>query len=181
MTCSYGDDMDNTFHGGDPNSACRSRLDSSLLVGLDVLCDSRRAFLNGARETPIGGVVTLLPTHSTVVEIVEIVPVDAELITACQRLNEARDLIALDDNVSNDPREPLVEMADILKVDLKRTTLEPRAALAKKNGPWGGARWRKKVENHGEFEPSRDRGFVYFRAASCGGRKSRPPVTFPAG
>jgi len=74
----------------------------------------------------IGGLVTLLPSHSTVVEIVETVPVDAEVMNACQRLKEAGYLIALDDFVSDDPREPLAEIADILKVDLRLTTLEQR-------------------------------------------------------
>jgi len=44
-------------------------------------------------------------------------------------------LIALDDYVSNDLRQPLAEMADILKVDWKLTTLEERAALVEKHGP----------------------------------------------
>ncbi|MGO9168927.1 MAG: hypothetical protein ACLP56_18825, partial [Candidatus Sulfotelmatobacter sp.] len=73
----FRDDMENVFHDVDPDIASRSTLDSSLLVGLDVLCDGRRAFLNCTRETLIGGLVTLLPSHSTVVEILETVPVDA--------------------------------------------------------------------------------------------------------
>jgi EAL and modified HD-GYP domain-containing signal transduction protein len=132
-------------------------------VGLDILCDGRRAFLNCTRETLIGGLVTLLPSHSTVVEILETVPVDAEVIAACQRLKEAGYLIALDDYVSNDPREPLAEMADILKVDLKLTTLAQRAALVKKHGPWRCRMLAEKVENHAEFVSARDQGFVYFQ------------------
>ena len=82
----YRDDMGNTFHGGDPDAASRSPLNRSLLLGLDVLCDGRRAFLNCMRETLMGGLVTLLPSHSTVIEIIKTVPVDAEVTTACQRL-----------------------------------------------------------------------------------------------
>jgi EAL and modified HD-GYP domain-containing signal transduction protein len=159
----FRDDMDNAFHNVDPDAASRSTLDSSLLVGLDVLCDGRRAFLNCTRETLISGLVTLLPSHSTVVEILETVPVDAEVITACQRLKEAGYLIALDDYVSDDPREPLADMADILKVDLKLTTLEQRAALVKKHGPWRCRMLAEKVENHAEFVAARDQGFVYFQ------------------
>jgi EAL and modified HD-GYP domain-containing signal transduction protein len=159
----FRDDMDNAFHSVDPDAASRSTLDSSLLVGLDVLCDGRRAFLNCTRETLISGLVTLLPSHSTVVEILETVPVDAEVITACQRLKEAGYLIALDDYVSGDPREPLAEMADILKVDLKLTTLEQRAALVKKHGPWRCRMLAEKVENLAEFVAARDQGFVYFQ------------------
>ncbi len=159
----FRDDMENVFHNVDPDIASRSTLDSSLLVGLDVLCDGRRAFLNCTRDTLIGGLVTLLPSHSTVVEILETVPVDDEVVKACQRLKEAGYLIALDDYISGDPREPLAEMADILKVDLKLTTLEQRAALVKKHGPWRCRMLAEKVENHAEFVAARDQGFVYFQ------------------
>lgn len=159
----FRDDMENTFHGRDPDVASRSTLDSSLLVGLDVLCDGRRAFLNCTRDTLIGGLIALLPSHSTVVEILETVPVDDEVVNACQRLKEAGYLIALDDYVSNDPREALAEMADILKVDLKLTTLEQRAALVKKHGPWRCRMLAEKVENNAEFVAARDQGFVYFQ------------------
>ena len=158
----FRDGMENVFCG-DADMASRSTVDSSLLVGLDVLCDGHRAFLNCTRETLIGGVVTLLPSQSTVVEILETVPVDAEVISACQRLKEAGYLIALDDYVSNDPREALAEMADILKVDMKLTTLEQRAALVKKHGPWRCRMLAEKVENHAEFVAARDQGFIYFQ------------------
>jgi EAL and modified HD-GYP domain-containing signal transduction protein len=159
----FRDDMENAFHSRDADAASRSTLDSSLLVGLDVLCDGRRAFLNCTRETLIGGMVTLLPSHSTVVEVLESVPVDPEVVNACQRLKESGYLIALDDYISNDPREPLAEIADILKVDVKLTTLEQRAALIKKHGPWRCRMLAEKVENRAEFEAARDQGFVYFQ------------------
>jgi c-di-GMP-related signal transduction protein len=159
----FRDDIENVFHSLDPDIASRSTLDSSLLVGLDVLCDGRRAFLNCTRETLLGGMVTLLPSHSTVVEVLETVPVDPEVMNACQRLKETGYLIALDDYVSNDPRELLAEMADIIKVDLKLTTLEQRAALIKKHGPWRCRMLAEKVENHAEFVSARDQGFVYFQ------------------
>jgi c-di-GMP-related signal transduction protein len=54
----FRDDMENMFHGVDPDAASASTFDSSLLVGLDVLCDGRRAFLNCTRDTLISGLVT---------------------------------------------------------------------------------------------------------------------------
>jgi hypothetical protein len=118
----FRDDMENVFHEVDANTASRSTVDNSLLVGLDVLCDGRRAFLNCTRDTLIGGLLTLMPSHSTVIEILESVPVDPEVLNACQHLKEAGYMIALDDFVSGDPREPLAEMADILKVHHDRAT-----------------------------------------------------------
>jgi c-di-GMP-related signal transduction protein len=159
----FRDDMENMFHGVDTDAASRSTFDSSLLVGLDVLCDGRRAFLNCTRETLIGGMVTLLPSHSTVVEILETVPVDSEVVAACQRLKEAGYLIALDDFVTDDPREQLVEMADIIKVDIRLTNPEQRAALIKKHGPWRCRMLAEKVEDHAEFIAAKEQGFVYFQ------------------
>ncbi len=103
----FPDDMENAFHDGDADVASRSTLDSSLLVGLDVLCDGRRAFLNCTCNTLIGGLVTLPPSPSTVVEILETVSVDTEVVNACQRLKEAGYLIVLDNFISDDPRAPL--------------------------------------------------------------------------
>jgi c-di-GMP-related signal transduction protein len=51
-------------------------------MGLEVLCDGRRAFVNCTRDTLIKGVVTLLPSTTTVVEILETVPPDPDVFTA---------------------------------------------------------------------------------------------------
>jgi c-di-GMP-related signal transduction protein len=159
----FRDDMENVFHATDPDFASRSTLDSSLLVGLDVLCDGRRAFLNCTRDTLIRGLITMLPSHSSVVEILESVPPDPEVIAACRQLKEAGYVIALDDYVAGDPRESLAEIADILKVDIKLTTLEQRAALIKQYGPWRCRMLAEKVETNEEFIAARDQGFVYFQ------------------
>jgi len=115
-------------------------------MGLDVLCDGRRAFVNGTRDVLLNDHVTLLPSDQTIVEILESVEPAGLVLAACQRLQEAGYLIALDDFVANDQRDPLIELADILKVDLKRTTIEERAAMIKRYGPWRCRMLAEKVE-----------------------------------
>lgn len=159
----FRDGMENAFHGGDADAASHSTLDSSLLMGLDVLCDGRRAFMNCTRSVLTGGLITLLPSQSTVVEILESVAIDAEVLAACHHLQEAGYLIALDDYVSDDPREGLAEIADIIKVDLKLTTQEQRAALMKRHGPGRCRMLAEKVEDHADFIAARDMGFVFFQ------------------
>jgi EAL and modified HD-GYP domain-containing signal transduction protein len=159
----FRDGFENAFTGPDSDAASRATLDSSLLVGLDVLCDGRRAFLNCTQDTLIKGLVSLLPSQSTVVEILESVQPDPNVIAACQQLKEAGYLIALDDFVSSDPREPLAEMADIIKVELKLTTVEERAALMKRYGPWRCRMLAEKVETRADFIAAREQGFVYFQ------------------
>jgi c-di-GMP-related signal transduction protein len=158
----FRDGVQNTF-AGDCDEASRATLDRSLVMGLDVLCDGRRAFINCTRDTLIKGLVTLLPSAATVVEVLENVPADHYVMGACQRLKEDGYLIALDDFVTDDKRAALAEMADIIKVDMKLTTVEQRAAIVKNYGPWRHRLLAEKIETRAEFTESRDQGFVYFQ------------------
>lgn len=155
--------VDDCFRAGDAEAACRSTLNTSMLVGLDVLCDRRRAFINCTREALLKDYVTLLPSSQTVVEILENVPADDLVQAACQRLKEAGYLIALDDFVTSDPRESLIDFADIIKVDLRRITFDEAAEIARKFGPWRCRMLAEKVETREEFAACKKAGFVYFQ------------------
>jgi c-di-GMP-related signal transduction protein len=98
---------------------------------------------------------------------------------ACKGLKEAGYLIALDDFVRDDPREPLTQMADIVKVDMKLTTPVQRVDLIKRFGPW---RWRllaETVETRQEFVAAGSRASSIFRDISSAGRKCWPPTACP--
>ena len=107
-----------------------------MLLGLDVLCDGRRAFVNCTRDILLKDYVTLLPAGQTVVEILETVPADDLVVAACRRLKEAGYMIALDDFTLGDPRESLTDLADIIKVDLRVTSPANVAAMMARYGPW---------------------------------------------
>jgi c-di-GMP-related signal transduction protein len=157
----FCDGLENAFHG-DTDEASRATLDRTLLMGLDVLCDGRRAFVNCTRDTLIKGLVTLLPS-TTVVEVLESVPADPDVVAACQTLKEAGYTIALDDYVANAPREALAEMADIIKVETQLTTEKQQSALIKQFGPRRCRMPAEKIETRAEFVRARDQGFVYFQ------------------
>ncbi len=159
----FRDGVENYFRSSDPETASRSTLDSSILLGLDVLCGKDRAFINCTREVLLKDYITLLPSNRTVVEVLETVPADDLVIAACQRLKEAGCMIALDDFTLNDPRVPLTDMADIIKVDVQQTTPEERAELMQRYGPWRCRLLAEKVETREEFFEARRAGFVYFQ------------------
>jgi len=154
--------LENTF-SGDSDAASRATVDSSLLMGLDVLCDGKRAFINCTRDVLIKGLVTLLPANSTVVEVLEDIAPDPDVVAACQGLKEAGYTIALDDYVADDPREPLVDIADIVKVEMQLTTLEQRAELVRAFATRSCRLLAEKVETQEDFVRARDQGFVYFQ------------------
>ena len=129
----FRDGVENSFRA-DPEMASRSTLDSTLLFGMNTLCDGRRAFVNCTRDVLLKDLVTLLPPDQTVAEILETVEPGDRVIAACKRLKDAGYLIALDDFGPNDPRLPLCDFADILKIDVRETKIEERAALMRRFG-----------------------------------------------
>jgi c-di-GMP-related signal transduction protein len=151
------------YFDADPDMAARSTLDSSLLFGLNTLCDGRRAFVNCTREVLLKDLITLLPSNQTVVEILESVEPDDRIIAACQRLKEAGYVIALDDFAPNDPRAALCDLADIVKIDIRTTTPEQREKILRACGPQKCRMLAEKVETPQEFREARERGFIYFQ------------------
>jgi len=157
----FRDGLENCF-SGDLDQAARSTVDRSLLMGLDVLCDGRRAFVNCTRDTLIKGLITLLPSTSTVVEIMETVPADPDVIGACRVLKEQGYMLALDDFVANDARRALLPLADIVKVEMQLTTEQQRAELMREFGQ-SCRMLAEKIETQAEFVRACDQGFVYFQ------------------
>jgi c-di-GMP-related signal transduction protein len=159
----FRDGIEDFFQSSDPDAASRSTLNTSMLIGLDVLCDGHRAFVNCTRETLLKDYVTLLPSEQTVVEVLETVPADDLVVAACRRLKEAGYTIALDDFAVNDPREALTDLADIIKVDLRATSAADAAAMVKRYGPWRCRMLAEKVETREEFVTAKKAGFLYFQ------------------
>jgi c-di-GMP-related signal transduction protein len=159
----FRDGTENYFSSSDPDGATRSVLDTSTLLGLDVLCDGRRAFINCTREILLKDYVTLLPPEQLVVEILETVPPDDQVMAACHRLKKAGYKIALDDFAVGDPRESLTELADIIKVDIRQTSAEESAAMVKRYGSPRCQMLAEKVETREEFAHARKAGFSYFQ------------------
>src|ERR1700730_10124128 len=74
--------------------------------------DNHSAFINCTRDMLLKDYITLLPSSHAVAEILESVPADDLVMSACQRLKEGGYMIALDDFAVDDPREPLTHIAE---------------------------------------------------------------------
>ena len=158
----FRDGIENFFRNTDADDASRSALNTSLLIGLDVLCDGRRAFVNCTRDVLLNDYVTLLPARQTVVEVLETVPADDLVVEACRRLKEGGYSIALDDFGVNDSREALTDLADIIKVDLRATAAADAAAMVKRYRPGICRMLAEKVETREEFSASKKRRLSLF-------------------
>jgi c-di-GMP-related signal transduction protein len=158
----FRDSMVNAFSCGDADGAACSTMDSSLLMGLDTLCNGKAAFLNFTRDVLLRDYAMLFPPDRVVVEVLETVTPDAEVIAACQRLKESGYRIALDDFAVADPRAVLLESACIVKVDFRSTAAAARAEMVRKLGS-SHRMLAEKIETREEFHAAQKAGFVYFQ------------------
>jgi c-di-GMP-related signal transduction protein len=71
----------------------------------------------------------------------------------------------------NDPREALTDVADIIKVDLRETSLADAAAMVKRYGPWRGRMLAEKAETREEFMAAKKADFCTSRDSSSAARK----------
>jgi len=159
----FRDGLENCCPSVDVDIACRITLDSSLLMGLDVLCGGGYTFINCTRDVLLRGHAAVLPPRSTVVEVLETVEPASEIREACQRLKEAGYLVALDDFVPNDPRETLVDLADIIKLDLPGTPRSEWQKMAKHYGSRHIRMLAETVETREDFLATHAMGFVLFQ------------------
>jgi len=86
--------------------------------GLDNIVGNNLAFINLTQELLVDELIQMLPYDRVVLEVLENVTVDKTLVKAIQELSEQGYIIALDDFVYNDDWRPLIEVADIIKLDV---------------------------------------------------------------
>ena len=159
----FRESSDDNRCSSDFESATSSTLDMLNVMGLDMVCDGRLAFINFTRQMLLKEYFRLLPPDKVVVEIQEKVPADETVLAACLQLKQRNYKIALDNFVPGDAREALVPHADFLKVDVR--SVPPGQGLAM-TARYTGAQCRmlaQKVETREQFTNGVRDGFTLFQ------------------
>ena len=127
------------FRGGPENffqprthSSASVITDATTLFDLDMLAGHARAFVNVDELALRLGAARLFSPDRIVVEILETVKPTKDIVEICQELRAAGYLLALDDFVDDPSYEPLVKLAQFLKVDFKLTGPDARKLIAQK-------------------------------------------------
>ena len=148
---------------GDGDFATRTMLDNTVIFGLEKLTGGLLAFVNCTRESLTEQLVDVLPPAMTVLEILETLEPTPELIGACRKLKAAGYRLALDDFVWAAKFDPLIEIADYIKVDFMLTGAEERKKLLKRVAGTKIAMLAEKVETQKDHEEARAEGFTLFQ------------------
>jgi EAL and modified HD-GYP domain-containing signal transduction protein len=152
-----------SFNDSDCESATRSTIDLSLLLGAESFTDGLPAFINCTREALCSGIAGTLPKDLVVLEILEDVPADEDTVLECIRLKQAGYRIAMDDIVSTEDRLPLLAIADIIKVDFLLADQAQQAAIAKRFAGRGVQLLAEKVETREQFQNAVAMGYTLFQ------------------
>ena len=131
------------------------------VMGFGPLTGGHVAFVNITRKTLLERRYEMLPVEGVVLELLEDVRPDPQVIEACQELKKAGYTLALDDLVSTSGMEPLLELADIVKVDFMLASPEQCHHAAKTSA--GYLCLAEKVENQEEFKQALEWGYHYFQ------------------
>ncbi len=154
----------NVFDAESPDRASSNVIaDAFLLIGLEALTGGKRAFLNFSRSLLVGDYALLLPREQTVVELLETIEPDDEVIGACRRLKARGYTLALDDFTWSEAARPLVELADIVKVDFLAVRGGQRRELARQLKPFGVVLLAEKVEAREDVEDGLAAGYRWFQ------------------
>ena len=154
----------NAFTGADDDGTTLEVIAGSLLaIGLKSVAAGKRAFINFGRDLLVDGLVPLLPKESVVIEILESIDPDEQVVESCRKLRALGYTIALDDFVWSPRFERLVEIADIIKIDMRLTSRADQQRLVPAWRARGIAMLAEKVETQAEYEWAANLGYDYFQ------------------
>jgi len=152
------------FGDADESAATNQVVANTLLNFSDVhRLGGKKAFLNFNRPLLLDGLHALLPKETSVIEILETVDPDADVVAACREIHEQGYAIALDDFADREGMNPLVSLANFIKVDMRATPRNEQERIIQAYRPLGLAMLAEKVETHEEFHWASSMGFDYFQ------------------
>lgn len=147
----------------DGDRATGSVLSNTLDIGLKNVCGGHLAYVNCTRNFIEGRLPIPFNGRQMVVEVLETEMVDRALVESLRELKRLGFQIALDDFQLTPMTEPLLEVANIIKLDVRE--LSPRL-VAEHLGQFKGLRatlLAEKVETAASLERCIDAGFDLFQ------------------
>ena len=139
-------------------------------IGIDTVLGECAGFVNVDAEMLFSRRIDALPRQQVVIELLETVEIDERIVSRCRELKRRGFRLALDDFCACSERyEPLLEFADIVKIDVPQLDHAALAALVLRLKLYPGRLLAEKVET---WERAREclalgfdlfQGFVFAR------------------
>jgi EAL and modified HD-GYP domain-containing signal transduction protein len=158
-----GNDFDLTQKDGATKATNQVITDTILELGLNNIVGSAKAFINFTTQNILDKTPLHLPKDRIVIEVLESVEVDSKIVANLKELSVLGYLIALDDFVFSEEWTPLVEFADIIKLDIMEMGESKTRELIKRLKPYNVKLLAEKVETPDEYKYLLELGCDYFQ------------------
>ena len=149
----------------DDDSATRQLIMNTFTaIGLERLVGRSPALINVGREFLLREAAErYLPTEGVILEVLETVMPDAEVLAALAKLRKAGMCICLDDFQLTAETRPLLNHADIVKIEVNRRTVQEISRIVEQVRGYGARLLAEKVEDQQQVRDCLDLGFDYFQ------------------
>jgi EAL and modified HD-GYP domain-containing signal transduction protein len=133
-------------------------------IGIEEITGGKKAFVNFTADLLLEGTPHMLSSNILVVELLENIKPSEEIIAACMKLKKKGYMIALDDFVYCEEYEPLIFIADIVKIDfMKCGAQEIITAISKINHNRRKILLAEKIETFESLDFAKSLGFTLFQ------------------
>ncbi len=160
----FRSDLDNYCKAIDHDFASSTVIaDSVLLFDLPQLTGGKGAFVNMSRAGLLAEHARVLPPDLATIEILETIEADEDVVEACRQLAAAGYRLALDDFTDPPGAQPLIDLADCIKIDVLSTPPDRVAEMAHRLRRPGLKLLAEKVETREDFDRNVALGFDLFQ------------------
>ena len=138
-------------------------LNTYIDIGLDNLVGNHKAFINLTEYFLQDADRVVIPPRQTVLEVLEDIEASDTVVNTLKTLKQRGHTIALDDFIYHENLQPLVDLADLIKIDimaLDRTEIAQHASQLKDQKK---VILAEKIETHEEFESLKEMDFDLFQ------------------
>jgi EAL and modified HD-GYP domain-containing signal transduction protein len=157
------------WNGRDPafraetDLASRTMLDNAVLFGVDKLTCGLPAFVECTVDSLTENWVRVMPPNMTVVELLEGLEPTPDLLATCSKLKASGFRLALDDFTGKPESQPLVDLADYIKVDVVQHNAKQRRDMLRRLNGSSARLVAQHVETQEEYKQAREEGFHLFQ------------------
>lgn len=160
----YRDSFENRARFSSVEAAsANTMINACLSLGLDELAGALPVWVNVPDSLLLGELPVILPPERTILEVLESVDVTPAMVGRLRALRARGFRIALDDFVQTEKTEPLIEVADIIKLDVRDVPAETVRERFEALRPRCETLLAEKVETHEEYAFFRQLGFDLFQ------------------
>lgn len=132
-------------------------------LGLDRIAGDKTVFINLTRNLLMSEGILAFPPGRVVLEVLEDVEIDEDLLASVRLLSKKGYRIALDDFVYREGPQPLLAVADIVKVDLAQLENGQLGEQVRELRRHHVQLLAEKVEDRQQYTLCRELGFEYFQ------------------